>query len=172
MKEKPTKIDLKISSEISSKCSPQELKPNYKEEAFIISPKIQALVHNEETFSTTRDDLIEQSVKNKEEYFEATIENSNKEENELKGLGSASEPSCQEDLEDSGRERLKRHRVEVAGRIWIPEIWGQEELLKDWIDCSAFDASLSPNGIMLARASLIGEGRRSNSGTLRIENMC
>jgi hypothetical protein len=39
--------------------------------------------------------------------------------------------------EDAGvRERLKRHSVEVAGRVWIPDIWGQEELLKDWIDCS------------------------------------
>ncbi|KAI9127939.1 hypothetical protein K1719_000932 [Acacia pycnantha] len=32
--------------------------------------------------------------------------------------------------------------MEVAGRVWIPEIWGQEELLKDWTDCSAFDAPL------------------------------
>ncbi|KAJ1379816.1 protein BIC1-like [Sesbania bispinosa] len=45
-----------------------------------------------------------------------------------------------EEAEDSGRERLKRHRIEVAGRVWIPEIWGQEELLKDWIDSRTFDA--------------------------------
>ncbi|KAF3957916.1 hypothetical protein CMV_017117 [Castanea mollissima] len=72
--------------------------------------------------------------------------------------------------EDSARERLKRHRVEVAGQVWIPDIWGQEELLKDWIDCSAFDASLVPNGIMSARAALVDEGRRANSSGLRIEN--
>ncbi|XP_011077929.1 proline-rich transmembrane protein 2-like [Sesamum indicum] len=47
-----------------------------------------------------------------------------------------------EEINSSGRERLKRHRVEVAGRVWIPEMWGQEELLKDWIDCTAFDATL------------------------------
>ncbi|XP_021764849.1 protein BIC1-like [Chenopodium quinoa] len=70
------------------------------------------------------------------------------------------------------RERLKRHRREVAGQVWIPDIWGQEDFMKDWIDCSAFDASLVPQGIMLARASLMEEGRRSNSNTLRVENSC
>ncbi|KAL3536118.1 hypothetical protein ACH5RR_004579 [Cinchona calisaya] len=75
--------------------------------------------------------------------------------------------------EDSGRERLKRHRVEVAGRVWIPDIWGQEEQLKDWIDCRAFDASAVMNSsIMLARAALVEEGRRATSSRLRIENGC
>ncbi|XWS66679.1 hypothetical protein CRYUN_Cryun05aG0221500 [Craigia yunnanensis] len=73
--------------------------------------------------------------------------------------------------EGNGRERLKRHRIEVAGKDWIPEIWGQEELLKDWIDCSAFDASLVASGIMSARAALVEEGR-TNSGGFRIENRC
>ncbi|KAE8661153.1 putative WD-repeat protein [Hibiscus syriacus] len=74
--------------------------------------------------------------------------------------------------DDDGREKLKRHRIEVAGRVWIPEIWGQEELLKDWIDSSAFDDSLVPRGIMSARAALVEEGRRANSGRFRIENRC
>ncbi|KAA8516714.1 hypothetical protein F0562_016780 [Nyssa sinensis] len=73
-------------------------------------------------------------------------------------------------VEDTGRERLKRHRVEVAGRVWIPDLWGQEELLKDWIDCTAFDASLGNNNIMSARAALVEEGRRANASGLRIEN--
>ncbi|TMW89747.1 hypothetical protein EJD97_016705 [Solanum chilense] len=74
--------------------------------------------------------------------------------------------------DDSGRERLKRHRIEVAGHVWIPEIWGQEELLKDWIDCSAFDSKLNNNNnIMSARAALVEERRRNNSSCrLRIEN--
>ncbi|KAF5177691.1 Bic1 [Thalictrum thalictroides] len=59
--------------------------------------------------------------------------------------------------EVSGREKLKRHRTEVAGHVWIPDIWGQEELLKDWIDCSAFDAALVPSGLMSARAALVQE---------------
>ncbi|GLT89984.1 hypothetical protein SLE2022_079390 [Rubroshorea leprosula] len=74
--------------------------------------------------------------------------------------------------EDNGRERLKRHRVEVAGRVWIPEIWGQEEFLKDWADCSAFDASLVPSGIKSARAALVREGRRASPGWFSIENRC
>ncbi|KAJ1394504.1 hypothetical protein SESBI_34080 [Sesbania bispinosa] len=74
--------------------------------------------------------------------------------------------------EDNGRERLKRHRVEVAGRVWIPDIWGQEELLKDWIDCTAFDAPLVPSKITMARAALVEEGRRVNAADLRIENRC
>uniref|UniRef100_A0A5B6YNK6 Protein BIC1 n=1 Tax=Davidia involucrata TaxID=16924 RepID=A0A5B6YNK6_DAVIN len=75
-------------------------------------------------------------------------------------------------VEDTGRERLKRHRVEVAGRVWIPDLWGQEELLKDWTDCTAFDASLVNTSIMSARAALVQEGRRANSSGLRIVNRC
>lgn len=76
--------------------------------------------------------------------------------------------------EESGRERLKRHRVEMAGRVWIPDLWGQEDLLKDWIDCNAFDASLVNNSIMSARAALMQErtGTAASSSVLRIENRC
>ncbi|CAH1432364.1 unnamed protein product [Lactuca virosa] len=70
--------------------------------------------------------------------------------------------------EESGRERLKRHRVEMSGRVWIPDIWGQEDLLKKWIDCTVFDSSLEKNSVMSAREALIQEGR----STLRIENSC
>lgn len=80
--------------------------------------------------------------------------------------------SVEGDHQDSGREKLKRHRVEVAGRVWIPDIWGQEELLKDWIDCTAFDAPLVPSRIVMARTALVEEGRRATSGGLRIENRC
>ncbi|RDX86262.1 Protein BIC1 [Mucuna pruriens] len=72
--------------------------------------------------------------------------------------------------EDSGRERLKRHRVEVAGRVWIPDIWGQEDLLKDWIDCAAFDAPLVSSRISTARDALVEECTRANAAGLRIEN--
>ncbi|KAK6942608.1 hypothetical protein RJ641_027985 [Dillenia turbinata] len=72
----------------------------------------------------------------------------------------------------TGRERLKRHRIDMAGRVWIPEIWGQEEFLKDWVDCSSFEASLVHGRIMSARAALIQEGRRANSTRIRIENRC
>lgn len=74
-------------------------------------------------------------------------------------------------VEDSGRERLKRHRGEVAGRVWIPEIWGQEELLKDWVDCCGFDAYWMNTNIILARTALVEENR-SHSTRLRIDNTC
>lgn len=86
----------------------------------------------------------------------------------------AKESSITEGLEedDSGRERLKRHRVEVAGRVWIPDMWGQEDLLKDWIDCTAFDAPLLPSKISTAREALVQDCTRPNASGLRIDNRC
>lgn len=74
---------------------------------------------------------------------------------------------------DSGRERLKRHREEVAGRVLVPDKWGKEELLKDWMDYSSFDSLLAPTGLASARKALMTEGRRSSSQRLmRIQSMC
>lgn len=73
---------------------------------------------------------------------------------------------------DTGRERLKRHREEVAGRVLIPDKWGKEELLKDWMDYSSFDSLLAPNGLASARKALMAEGRRTGSQRLRIGSMC
>lgn len=64
-------------------------------------------------------------------------------------------------VEDCGRKKLKNHRIEMAGRVWIPDIWGQEDLLKDWIDCNPFDASLVNNNILSARQALI-QGQTSS----------
>lgn len=64
-------------------------------------------------------------------------------------------------VEDCGRKRLKEHRVEMAGRVWIPDIWGQEDFLKDWVDCNPFDASLVNNNILSARQALI-QGQTSS----------
>ncbi|KAL0389993.1 UNVERIFIED_CONTAM: protein BIC1 [Sesamum calycinum] len=54
-----------------------------------------------------------------------------------------------------GREKLMRYWKEVsnggASRIVVPERWGQEDLLKDWTDCSTLDALLAPKGVGLAR---------------------
>ncbi|KAK8562161.1 hypothetical protein V6N12_049209 [Hibiscus sabdariffa] len=49
---------------------------------------------------------------------------------------------------------------------------GQEELLKDWIDCSAFDDALVPCGIMSARAALVEQGTTPNSVAFITENSC
>lgn len=78
----------------------------------------------------------------------------------------------EERVVDTGRERLKRHRREIAGRVWIPEIWGQEELLKDWIDCSTFDTCLVPAGISSARAALVEEARRAATASGGLHNRC
>ncbi|KAJ4904614.1 Uncharacterized protein Rs2_18565 [Raphanus sativus] len=72
----------------------------------------------------------------------------------------------------TGREKLKKHRREMAGRVWIPEIWGQEDLLKDWIDCSTFDTCLVPNGISSARAALVQEARQAASASGGLHNRC
>ncbi|KAF8091562.1 hypothetical protein N665_0443s0020 [Sinapis alba] len=78
----------------------------------------------------------------------------------------------EEERVDTGREKLKKHRRDVAGKVWIPEIWGQEELLKDWIDCSTFDTCLVPAGISSARAALVEEARRAASASGGLHNRC
>ncbi|ESQ45914.1 hypothetical protein EUTSA_v10011075mg [Eutrema salsugineum] len=78
----------------------------------------------------------------------------------------------------SGRERLKRHREEVAGKVPIPESWGKEGLLMGWMDFSAFDAAFTSSQIVSARAALIADavddagdrGRRPQR--LRVETSC
>lgn len=60
--------------------------------------------------------------------------------------------------EESTRERLKRHRTEMAGRVRIPDMWGQERLLKDWVDCAVFDRPLAATtGLLTARDALVAE---------------
>ncbi|KAL9370414.1 hypothetical protein Peur_035554 [Populus x canadensis] len=68
----------------------------------------------------------------------------------------------------TGRERLKRHREEVSGKVMIPETWGQENLLADWIDYSSFDKLLAPDGITSAREALVAEGRRACTSHQRL----
>ncbi|PWZ24669.1 Protein BIC1 [Zea mays] len=85
--------------------------------------------------------------------------------------------------EESARERLKRHRAEMAGRVRIPEMWGQERLLKDWVDCAVFDRPLAATaGLLTARDALVAEcaaARRrpavshgSAGRPLRVHNGC
>lgn len=90
-------------------------------------------------------------------------------------------PAAKEEEGESTRERLKRHRREMAGRVWVPEMWGQEKLLKDWMDCSAFDRPLVPAGLLTARRALVAEScarrpaptpRASSSPPLRVQNGC
>nr|GMD17861.1 protein BIC1-like [Ipomoea batatas] len=63
--------------------------------------------------------------------------------------------------EHSGREKLKRHWTEVAGRVLVPEKWGQEGLLREWMDYSSFDALMAPKGLLSARQDLISQAKRT-----------
>jgi len=85
--------------------------------------------------------------------------------------------------EESARERLKRHRTDMAGRVRIPDMWGQERLLKDWVDCAVFDRPLAATtGLLTARDALVAEcaaARRPAvvshgpaGRTLRVQNGC
>ncbi|KAL6652846.1 hypothetical protein ACP70R_011771 [Stipagrostis hirtigluma subsp. patula] len=85
--------------------------------------------------------------------------------------------------EESAQERLKRHRREMAGRVWVPEKWGQEKLLKDWVDCAVFDRPLVPAGLLTARRALVAEcctrrpdrtttAAAGGSSPLRVRNSC
>jgi hypothetical protein len=84
--------------------------------------------------------------------------------------------------EESARERLKRHRTEMAGRVRIPDMWGQERLLSDWVDCAVFDRPLAATrGLLTARDALVAEcaaarrtphGHGATSRPLRVHNGC
>ncbi|KAJ9188676.1 hypothetical protein P3X46_000047 [Hevea brasiliensis] len=74
-------------------------------------------------------------------------------------FSSATSPTQHEKEKKSGRERLKRHREEVAGQVKIPDTWSQENFLMEWIDYSSFDKLLAPNGIASAREALMADGR-------------
>jgi hypothetical protein len=94
------------------------------------------------------------------------------------------EPKAAADDQENTRERLKRHRREMAGRVWVPEMWGQEKLLKDWVDYAVFDRPLVATGLLTARRALIAEcctrrpdraaspSSSTSSNPLRVRNGC
>ncbi|GJM85162.1 hypothetical protein PR202_ga01590 [Eleusine coracana subsp. coracana] len=114
---------------------------------------------------------VEAEKKKKKKDTRATAE-------DAPGTGScfgAMEPARRTTGEESARERLKRHRTEMAGRVRIPDMWGQERLLKDWVDCAVFDRPLAATaGLLNARDALVAEcaARRSTGRPLRVQNGC
>nr|XP_004487496.1 protein BIC2 [Cicer arietinum] len=71
--------------------------------------------------------------------------------------------------EITGREKLKRHREEVKGKIELPKNWEKEKMLKEWVDYTTFDASFAPHKlIVIARDALIEDARKARSQRLRI----
>ncbi|MCD7467262.1 hypothetical protein HAX54_004591 [Datura stramonium] len=71
----------------------------------------------------------------------------------------------------SRREKLKRHRREVGGRVCVPERWGYEGSLREWVDCSSFDKILAPNGLKSAREALMSQGKRARSESTSTSRM-
>lgn len=72
-----------------------------------------------------------------------------------------------------GRERLKRHREEAAKEVVIPEKWGKEQLMKEWIEYTTFDALFAPHRLIVAaRDALIADARKAKSQRLRLHNSC
>ncbi|CAL9081678.1 unnamed protein product [Musa textilis] len=123
-----------------------------------------------------RDELVPSSswedppAKSSEELVDACSKKSTREERAARSTGERARPEVA--TEESGRERLKRHRMEMAGRVWIPETWGQENRLKDWIDSSVFDRPLVPKGLVSAREALVEACRRTSSRSRQIRNPC
>lgn len=71
--------------------------------------------------------------------------------------------------EITGNKRMKRHREEVKGKVKVPENWKQEQMLKEWVDYTTFDALFAPHRIIVnARDALIADVR--NSQRLRIHS--
>lgn len=101
-----------------------------------------------------------------------------KQDRVAKDAGGGAEPARRPPVvaEESARERLKRHRTEMAGRVRIPDMWGQERLLKDWVDCAVFDRPLAATaGLLNARDALVAEcaaARRATGRPLRVQNGC
>ncbi|CAN6278728.1 unnamed protein product [Urochloa humidicola] len=106
-------------------------------------------------------------------------------EKEDRAAAAAAEPvvAARRPAEESARERLKRHRTEMAGRVRVPDMWGQERLLKDWVDCAVFDRPLAATaGLLTARDALVAECARrpavvvvphaAAGRPLRVQNGC
>ncbi|XP_014497556.1 protein BIC1 [Vigna radiata var. radiata] len=73
-------------------------------------------------------------------------------------------------VEETGREKLKRLREEVMmmEKVNIPEDWGQEQKLNDWVDYTMFNAFLAPHSLIVsARDALIANACKPKSPRLR-----
>ncbi|KAK4369478.1 hypothetical protein RND71_013270 [Anisodus tanguticus] len=66
---------------------------------------------------------------------------------------------------EEGPLKLKRHWREVGGRVFVPERWGHEGSLREWVDYSSFDKILAPKGLKSAREALMSQGKRARSGS-------
>ncbi|KAF3340844.1 hypothetical protein FCM35_KLT09688 [Carex littledalei] len=85
---------------------------------------------------------------------------------------SSSVQNTEKHMEKEGRrERLRRLRLEIGGKVCIPDTWDHESSLQDWSNCTAFTAAYMPPGLASARAALAEEARQSTT-LLQLENRC
>ncbi|KAI5067692.1 hypothetical protein GOP47_0018220 [Adiantum capillus-veneris] len=56
------------------------------------------------------------------------------------------------------RDRLQRHRLQVAGSARIPDAWCGEARLREWVSSCEVEDALQPPGLFSARAALISAG--------------
>ncbi|KAH7404699.1 hypothetical protein KP509_15G039100 [Ceratopteris richardii] len=59
-----------------------------------------------------------------------------------------------------GRQRLQEYRMQMSGKVVIPDSWGREEQLQDWVTYGIVEDALRPAGLMAARAALVNECQR------------
>lgn len=80
------------------------------------------------------------------------------------------EKQLQLHMEKEGRrERLRRLRLEIGGKVCIPDTWDHESSLQDWFNCTAFTVAYVPPGLASARESLAKDARQSRT-LLRVES--
>ncbi|KAH7421318.1 hypothetical protein KP509_13G050600 [Ceratopteris richardii] len=65
-----------------------------------------------------------------------------------------------------GRKRLQLHRLQVSGKVVIPESWGREKFLQEWVAFGAVEDALRPAGLMAARAELMSTCQRRGAKSI------
>ncbi|MCO5585678.1 hypothetical protein L7F22_054752 [Adiantum nelumboides] len=56
-----------------------------------------------------------------------------------------------------GRQRLQLHCLQVSGKVTIPDKWGCEQQLQEWVSYGIVEDALRPAGLMSARTALVSE---------------
>ncbi|MCO5549980.1 hypothetical protein L7F22_003457 [Adiantum nelumboides] len=66
-----------------------------------------------------------------------------------------------------GRARLQHHWIQVGGKVMIPDTWGLERHLQEWVNFGLVEDAFRPSGLMSARSALVADcQRRSRAGSI------
>ncbi|KAI5070803.1 hypothetical protein GOP47_0015146, partial [Adiantum capillus-veneris] len=63
-----------------------------------------------------------------------------------------------------GRARLQHHWVQVGGKVMIPDNWGLERHLQEWVSFGLLEDAYRPAGLMSARSALVADCQRRSRG--------